>query len=150
MDPSSTERTTISTAVPARFPRLRRNRLAALAALLLLGALAVPAQGTSRTIRGQVLDENDKAVATTIVHLKNLGNKEQLSVVTDKEGRYQFNDVDMKADHELYAEWREQRSRTRTISQFDTRTRITVNLKLEPAKKSESAASKEEKPKEKD
>jgi hypothetical protein len=40
--------------------------------------------------------------------------------------------VDKKVDYEIYAEWRAQKSRTRKVSQFDTRTIITINLPLEP------------------
>lgn len=110
-----------------------------LGAGLLLANQAAPAQETSgRVIRGQVLDEKGKPVATAIVHLKNLTSKEQWSVVTNKEGRYQFNDVDMKADYQLYAEWQEQKSRTRNLSQFDTRRQIFINLRLQPTKKSEN------------
>lgn len=116
------------------------------AGLFLVGwAGAGPAPAASeRIIRGQVLDENDKVVATAVVHLINLSTKEQWSVVTDKEGRYQFNSVDSKADLQLYAEKGEQKSRVHTISQFDIRTRIVVNLKLNPAKKPEAEAEKKD------
>lgn len=116
----------------------RKPRRSILAIVLLgvpLLAGAVAQQESKRTIRGQVLDPDGKAVASAIVHLKNLSGKTELSVVTDKEGRYQFNDLDKKTDFEIYAEWQEQKSRPRKISQFDTRERITLNLSLEPAKK---------------
>ena len=103
---------------------------------LLLLALAVAAQTAGkRTILGQVLDENDKAVATAIVHLKNTTTKEELTMVTNKEGRYQFVDLPVKNDYELYAERGEQKSPTRKVSQFDSRERIVVNLKLQPPEK---------------
>ncbi|MGH9805296.1 MAG: carboxypeptidase-like regulatory domain-containing protein [Candidatus Acidiferrales bacterium] len=103
--------------------------LPVLAALL---ALSAGAQQESRLVRGQVLDENGKTVENAIVHLKNLNTKETLSVVTDKDGRYRFNEVDKKVDHEIHAEWRAQKSRTRKVSQFDTRDIVTINLPLEP------------------
>jgi hypothetical protein len=105
--------------------------LAALAALL--AGLGVAAQQETRLVRGQVLNENGKAVENAIVHLKNLNTRETLSVVTDKQGRYRFNEVDKKTDHEIYAEWRDQKSSTRRVSQFDTRDIVTINLSLQPA-----------------
>lgn len=107
------------------------------ATLLLLSATGQAQAPSKRTVLGQVLDENDKVAPTAVVHLINLSTKEHLTAVTDKQGRYQFNAVDMKADFQIYAERGEQKSPTRRISQFDTRTRVVVNLKLEPAKKSE-------------
>ena len=103
---------------------------------IVLAAVSAGAQQESRLVRGQVLNEEGKAVENAIVHLKNLNTKEALSVVTDKEGRYRFNDIDKKVDHELHAEWRQQKSRTRKVSQFDTRAIVTINLSLEPAEDS--------------
>jgi len=100
---------------------------------IMLAVLPAGAQQESRLVRGQVLSEDGKTVEGAIVHLKNLNTKEVLSVVTDKEGRFRFSDVGKKIDHEIHAEWREQRSRARKISQFDTRDIVTINLPLEPA-----------------
>ena len=103
---------------------------------IMLAVLPTGAQQESRLVRGQVLSEDGKTVEGAIVHLKNLNTKEVLSVVTDKEGRFRFSDVDKKIDHEIHAEWRQQRSRARKISQFDTRDIVTINLPLEPAEDS--------------
>ena len=102
-----------------------------LATLLLcaLGAAARPA--LKRTVRGQVLDAKDKAVAGALVHLTNLSSKERLSVVTDKEGRYQFNEVSRKFDFELTAEFEGKKARPRRLSQFDPRDIAVLNFKLE-------------------
>lgn len=116
---------------------LRRTLFCAPVVLaLLLAGLAAGAQQDKRLVRGQVLDANGKEVENAIVHLKNVSTSEVLSVVTDKEGRYRFNDVDKKMDFQIYAEWRDQKSRTRKISQFDTRDIVTINLSLEPEEKS--------------
>ncbi len=103
-----------------------------LAALLLcaLGAAAQPA--AKRTVRGQVLDEKDKAVAGALVHLTNLSSKVRMSVVTDKEGRYQFNEVSRKFDFEATAEFEGRKARPRRLSQFDPRDIAVFNFKLEP------------------
>lgn len=108
--------------------------LGGLLAGLLLAAPGQAQLDAKRIVRGQVLDQDDKAVATAIVHLKNNSSKDQLSVVTDKEGRYQFNDVDMKSDYEIYAELGGRKSRLRKISLFDTRPIVRINLQLEPEK----------------
>ena len=108
--------------------------LGGLLAGLLLATAGQAQLDSKRIVRGQVLDQDDKAVATAIVHLKNTSSKEQFSVVTDKEGRYQFNDVDTKSDFEIYAEAGGRKSRLRKISLFDTRPIVRINLQLEPEK----------------
>ena len=134
----------------------RRFALAAacLGGVLALLSPAAPAQEAQRTILGQVLDPDGKAVANAIVYLKNSTTKEELTVVTNKAGRYQFNALEMKEDFELHAEAREMKSRLRKVSQFDTRERVVINLKLEPPDKPEEEKKaedeKKEEPKDKD
>ena len=118
--------------------------LCALAALVLCASALTQASAT-RTVRGQVLDENEKPVERAVVHLTNLGTKKKLSVVTDKDGRYQFSDLSRKDDFELVAELGERKSRTRKLSQFDSRALVFAHLKLEPPKKEEGAGESEKK-----
>lgn len=119
-------------------------------ALLLASGTAAAQSLPRRTLQGQVLDESDKALATAIVRLKNMTTKEETTVVTNKEGRYQFAGLDAKVDYELYAESGEQKSRLRKVSQFDPRERIVINLKLMPAEKARGEAGVKEEKKEKD
>ena len=123
-----------------------RARLAGLllGVALLAGVFPAAAQQASkRLILGQVLDPKGKAAAAAIVTLKNSTTKEQLTVVTNKDGRYQFTALDMKEDYEIYAESGELKSRVRKVSQFDTRERIVINLTLEPPEKKDEEAKKE-------
>jgi len=129
--------------------RARQTRQA-LAGLLLGAALFVSVlpvaaqQASKRLILGQVLDPKSKAAASAIVYLKNSTTKEQLTVVTNKDGRYQFTALDMKEDYEIYAESGELKSRLRKVSQFDTRDRIVINLTLQAAEESKKETPKEE------
>ena len=117
----------------------RRKHIGGILSVLLVAAPCALAQGAEkRTIRGQVLDEKQVVVMSAVVYLINRTSKKQLSVVTDKEGRYQFNQLDRKADYQIYAESGKKRSRTRTISQLDPRTLIVVNLELEPTSSQEA------------
>ena len=120
-----------------------------LAALAFCAAAALAQDSATRTVRGQVLDENEKPVERAVVHLTNLGTKKRLSVATDKEGRYQFNEVSRKDDFELVAEAGERKSRPRRVSQFDARALLFVNFKLEPPKKEEDTGEKKDKKDEK-
>jgi hypothetical protein len=121
--------------------------LVALGAGLLAGAVAV-AQGGGRIVRGQVLDEKGETVAQAIVHLKNKSTNDTVTMVANGEGRFQFNDVDMKGDYKIHAELKGKKSRQRSISQFDTRPIVVVNLRLKAAK--EKAEKSENKEREKD
>jgi len=111
------------------------RRVGLIALFLLLGTLVTGTvalgQTGKRLVRGQVLDAEGEAVAQAIVHLKNKASGETATMVTSAEGRYQFNDVDMKSDYKIHAELKGAKSRQRSISQFDTRPIVVINLTLE-------------------
>lgn len=114
-------------------------------ALALCGASAA-AQGGTRVIKGQVLDENGKPVAGAVVRLKDKTTKKEVSMTTNQNGRYQFNNVKLRSDYRIQAEKAKRRSRSRGISQMDTRTEIFMHLRLQPPKEpAEKKPSKEEK-----
>ncbi len=114
-------------------------------ALALCGA-SVAAQGGTRVIKGQVLDENGKPVAGAVVRLKDKTTKKEVSVATNQNGRYRFNGVKLRSDYRIHAQKAKQRSRSRGISQTDTRTEIFMHLRLQPPKEpAEKKPSKEEK-----
>lgn len=98
-----------------------------------LMGLTAAAQGGKRIVRGQVLDEEGETVAQAIVHLKKKETNDTITMVTDGEGRFQFNDVEMKGDYKIHAELKGRKSRQRSISQFDTRAIVVMNLRLKPA-----------------
>ncbi len=119
---------------PATATSTRSLRLGCtLLVVVLLGVLAATAQTAGkRTVRGQVLDENDKTVAGAVVSLANLSTKVRSTMVTDKDGRYQFNEVLKKFDFEVTAEFEGKKARPRRLSQFDPRDITVLNFKLEP------------------
>ena len=114
-------------------------------ALALCGA-SVAAQSGTRVVKGQVLDENGKPVAGAIVRLKDKTTKKEVSVTTNQNGRYRFNGVKLRSDYRIQAEKAGRRSRSRGISQMDTRTEIFMHLRLQPPKEpAQKNPSKEEK-----
>ncbi len=102
-------------------------------ALVLCGTSAAAQSGT-RVVKGQVLDENGKPVAGAVVRLKDKTTKKEVSMTTNQNGRYQFNNVKLRSDYRIQAEKAKQRSRSRGISQMDTRTEIFMHLRLQPPK----------------
>lgn len=121
-------------------------RPAALVLALALCGASAAAQGGTRVIKGQVLDENGKPVAGAVVRLKDKTTKKEVSVTTNQNGRYRFNGVKLKSDYRIQAEKAGRRSRSRGISQMDTRTEIFMHLRLQPPKEpAEKKPGKEEK-----
>ncbi len=79
-------------------------RPAVLVLVLALCGASAAAQGGTRVVKGQVLDENGKPVAGAVVRLKDKTTKKEVSMTTDKNGRYQFNGVKLRSDYRIHAE----------------------------------------------
>jgi len=104
----------------------------------LLGATGAAQDGKKevrlRTVLGLVADKSDKPVVNAIVFLKNLRTNAVISHFSDAQGNYRFSGLDPNADYELSAELDGEKSASRTISSFDSRKEITLNLKIDRKK----------------
>ena len=87
-----------------------------------------------KTVRGVVLDKSDTPVAAAVVFLKNSRSNQVKSYISDDQGNYRFSGLDPNADYEIHAEKDGDKSQTRSISSFETRMDIVLNLKLERKK----------------
>lgn len=85
----------------------------------------------TRNVVGQVLTKSDTPIAEAIVYLKNTKTLTIKSFITEKDGGYRFHGLSPNIDYEIYADYQGQKSPTKTISSFDTRTNVTLNLHIE-------------------
>jgi hypothetical protein len=87
-----------------------------------------------RTVRGIVVDKSDNPISGSVVFLKNTRTNSVRSSYTDDTGSYRFSGLDPNADYELHAEKDGAKSTTRTVSSFDSRKEIDLNLKIDRKK----------------
>ena len=116
-----------------------RVRLVAVVAVFLIAASAAQGQGSKRepqlrTVHGIVSDKSDTPIPSSVVHLKNTRTNEVRSYIADDQGNYRFSGLDPNVDYEVHAEKEGAKSQTRTVSSFDSRKDITLNLKIEKRK----------------
>jgi len=98
------------------------------------GAAAEQDRVRTRTVRGIVVDKDDNPVPASIVYLKNLKTTVVRTFIADDEGKYRFSGLDPNAEYEIYAEHEGLGSSKRTISSLDSRSEITINLRLDKKK----------------
>jgi hypothetical protein len=116
-----------------------RRRICGLTVFLLLIATGGVAQDGKReaplrTVRGVVADKSDSPLSGSVVFLKNVRTNSVRSSYTDDTGSYRFSGLDPNADYELHAEKEGAKSATRTVSSFDNRKDIVLNLKIDKKK----------------
>jgi hypothetical protein len=116
-----------------------QRRICTLAVLLSVFAAVGVAQDKKReaqlrTVRGIVTDKSDTPLSGSVVFLKNVRTNSVRSSYTDETGSYRFSGLDPNADYELHAEKEAAKSQTRTVSSFDSRKDIVLNLKIDKKK----------------
>jgi protocatechuate 3,4-dioxygenase beta subunit len=105
--------------------------LVALAAAPSLFAQGKKGETQLRTVHGRVLDKDDTPVSDGVVFLKNTRTQTVKTYISDEAGNYRFSGLDPNADYEIHAEREGMISSRRTISSFDSRKDIELNLKLQ-------------------
>ena len=114
---------------------LTRRRFAVLASLALLALVATAAharqeKGQLRTVHGTVYNSSDQPVGSAIVYLKNMRTQAIRTYISDRNGQYRFSGLDPNADYHIHAEHQDFTSGTRTISSYDSRHDILLDLKV--------------------
>jgi carboxypeptidase family protein len=108
--------------------------LSLVVALSFLAAIAVAQdkkrEAQLRTVRGVVIDKSDNPLSGSVVFLKNMRTNSVRSNYSDETGSYRFSGLDPNADYEVHAEKDGAKSPTKTVSSFDSRKDIVLNLKI--------------------
>jgi hypothetical protein len=87
-----------------------------------------------RSVHGIVTDKAETPIPAAVVFLKNTRTNAVRSYIADDTGNYRFSGLDPNTDYELHAEKDGAKSPTRTISSFESRKEIVVNLKIDTKK----------------
>ena len=124
--------------------KFRIPRSALLVLLMLFMVFPVVAQQTKdekkaeaqlRTVHGLIEDKDEDPVPASVVYLLNVKTQAVRTSFADEKGLYRFSGLDPNVDYEVHAEHEDVTSSTRTISSFDSRRDIEVNLKVTRKKK---------------
>jgi len=117
--------------------------LATSVAILLTSARASPPYGApfgvpykdkepqSKVLLGKVLDAGDNPLAGAVVYLTNTRTRAVKTYIAGKDGDYRFPGLTENTDYEVYAQYQGHKSDTKSLSQFDSRATVSVNLKID-------------------
>src|SRR3984893_9643970 len=98
------------------------------------GAQEAKHESQLRSVHGIVTDKAETPIPSGVVFLKNTRTNAVRSYIADETGNYKFSGLDPNADYEIHAEKDGAKSATRTISSFESRKEIVVNLKIDTKK----------------
>ena len=85
----------------------------------------------SKVLTGRVLDPQDNPVVGAVVYLTNTRTRAVKTYIAGKDGDYRFPGIASNTDYEIYAQSQGHKSDVKSVSQFDSRNQINVNLKVD-------------------
>jgi hypothetical protein len=119
--------------------RTRRGILRATAALLLTGVPAcvllpalstqtAQAQSAAKSVQGRVFSDSEKPLSGAIVYLQNNNTNVIKTFVTTPNGSYRFGQLPADADYKIWARYKNEQSKNRVISSFDSKLNLTMDF----------------------
>jgi hypothetical protein len=111
-------------------------------AALLLGGLCISAaftvaaptalaQSAMRTVQGRITDKDGAALKGATVFLKDGHSLAVRSYIAGDDGGYRFGQLSQNADYQIWAESDGKKSPVKTISSFDSKMQINLDLKID-------------------
>lgn len=104
--------------------------------LTLLGSLAAASpdkkeKTSGRLLLGKVLDPQDNPLPDAVVYITNTRTRAVKTYIVGADGTYRFPALSTAVDYEIYAQFRGKKSDTKSVSQFDDRSQVYLDLKVD-------------------
>jgi hypothetical protein len=87
-----------------------------------------------RVVQGRVMDKSSATLQGAVVYLKDGRSLSVKSYISDEKGGYRFGQLSQNTDYEIWAEHNGKKSPVKTISSFDNKNQIYIDLKIDAGK----------------
>ena len=105
----------------------------AISLMVLLGGAA--AQNIKfKALDGKVLGNDDIALQGAIVYLENSKDSTIRTFISTQDGTYRFGQIAPDLDYTVWAKYKDAKSSTKTISAYDSRQSLTIDLHIKTNK----------------
>ncbi len=120
-----------------------KKTLAVLIGMLLAGVLALAQSPAphfypvkerapqTRTLTGFVSNQHGSPLSDSVVYLTNTRSMNVKTYIVGKDGMYRFPALSPDIDYQIYAQYKGQKSDTKTLSSFDSRPNAVINLRIQ-------------------
>ena len=84
----------------------------------------------TRLLTGKVLDGGDNPLPNAVVYLTNTHTRAVKTYIVGPDGAFRFPALQPTLDYEVYAQFDNRKSSTKSVSQFDDRSEVYISLKV--------------------
>jgi hypothetical protein len=88
-------------------------------------------KAVGRLLYGKVLDSQDNPLKDAVVYVTNTRTRAVKTYIVGTDGTYRFPALSTVVDYEVYAQYNGHKSDTKTVSQFDERSQVYLDLKID-------------------
>lgn len=107
------------------------SRLGILLLLVMLASGVAMAQSSAtRTLQGKVLGGNDAPLSGAIVYLQDGKSNSIRTFISTSDGSYRFGQLATDTDYQVWAQYKNAKSGSKTISSYDSRKQVVVDLHI--------------------
>ena len=100
------------------------------AALFVLVAGAAAQNVKFKTLDGRVLGHGDVPLPSAIIYLQDSRSNSIRTFIATPDGGYRFGQIAPDLDYTVWAKYKDAKSATKTISAYDSRRQITIDLHI--------------------
>jgi hypothetical protein len=113
-------------------------KAATVVCLILVGLCTISAsaadkkeKAVGRLLFGKVLDPQDNPLPDAVVYVTNTRNHTVKTYIVGSDGTYRFPALSSAVDYEVYAQYKGHKSDSKSVSQFDDRSQVYLDLKID-------------------
>ena len=87
-------------------------------------------KASGRLLLGKVLDPQDNPLPDAVVYVTNTRTRAVKTYIVGQDGTYRFPALSTAVDYEVYAQYNGHKSDTKSVSQFDDRSQVYLDLRV--------------------
>jgi len=119
-----------------RFRSVIKTTAGVCAVLIVFGTISSAApdkkeKAVGRLLYGKVLDPQDNPLPDAVVYVTNTRSRAVKTYIVGPDGTYRFPALSSGVDYEVYAQYKGKKSDTKSVSQFDDRSQVYLDLKVD-------------------
>jgi|ERR1700748_529405 hypothetical protein len=115
--------------VAARPPRKRATVIALILGCLLIVAAGIAQNNAVRSVEGKVYAQNGP-LSSAVVYLQDTKTNNIKSFISTQDGSYRFGQLSTDIDYQLWAEFKGNKSDKKTISSFNSKKQLVIDLHI--------------------